>query len=83
MFRDNRARVETRAGVVRHLPGDEYELVADHGWDKTGSRRRGDPGRVDLVYLVSASGTTAISDVDIVDPPPKQRSITTDVLGGM
>jgi hypothetical protein len=30
-----------------------------------------------------ASGTTAISDVDIVDPPPKQRSMTTDVLGGM
>jgi hypothetical protein len=68
---------------VRHLPSDEDELVADYRRDKTGSWRRGDPGRVDLVYLVSASGTTAISNVDIVDPPPKQRSITTDVLGGM
>jgi len=30
-----------------------------------------------------ASGRTAISEVDIVDPPPKQRSMTTDVLGGI
>jgi hypothetical protein len=68
---------------VRHLPGDEYEFVADDGWDKTGSRCRGDPGRVDLFISYPASGTTAISDVEIVDPPPKQRPMTTDVLGGM
>jgi hypothetical protein len=30
-----------------------------------------------------APGTTAISDVDIVASAAKQRSITTEVLGGM
>ena len=56
MFRDDDARVETGAGVVGHLPGDEYKLVANHGRHKAGARRRGDTRRIDLVGLVSRLG---------------------------
>jgi len=34
MIRDDHPRVETGAGVVRHLPSDEDELVADYRRDK-------------------------------------------------
>src|SRR5690349_17329716 len=42
MLRDSGARVETGAGVVRHLPGDEYEVVADDGRNEAGGRDGGD-----------------------------------------
>jgi hypothetical protein len=41
------------------------------------------PGGWILRISYPASGITAISEVEIVDATPKQRSMTTDVLGGM
>ena len=38
---------------------------------------------MDLADFVPGPGTTAISEVDIVASAAKQRSMTTDVLGGM
>src|SRR5260370_27001535 len=52
MVRYDDARIETGAWVVRHLPGDKDELVADDGRDKARSRRRGEARRVDLADLV-------------------------------
>src|SRR5260370_26771461 len=52
MVRYDDTRIETGAWVVRHLPGDKDELVADDGRDKARSRRRGDARRVDLADLV-------------------------------
>jgi hypothetical protein len=68
---------------VRHLPRDKYELVADHGRHKPEVGAEATPGG--WIWWISylARGITAISEVDIVDWPPKQRSITTDVLGAM
>ena len=82
MLRDDDARVETGTGVVRHLPRDTNSLQITAG-TKPEVGAEATPGG--WIWWISylAPGITAISEVDIVDRPPKQRSMTTDVLGGM
>jgi methyl coenzyme M reductase beta subunit len=68
---------------VRHLARNEDKVVADDRRHKAGGWRRGNADGWILWISYPASGTTAISDVDIVASAAKQRSMTTEVLGGM
>jgi hypothetical protein len=76
-----RPRVQPLPGIVRHLPGDEDEIVADDGRHEARAGGRADAWWIDL--WISRPGITAISEVEILVSAAKQRSITTEVLGGM
>src|SRR5215469_13168497 len=56
MVRNDDARIEPGARVMRHLPGDIDKVVANDRRDKARGRRGGDAGRVDLADLVSRLG---------------------------
>jgi hypothetical protein len=67
---------------VRHLPGDEYELVAHHAGTKPEVGAEATPADGSCGSRTPPRHT-AISDVEIVLSAAKQRSMTTEVLGGM
>jgi hypothetical protein len=66
---------------VRHLPGDEDEVVAHDRRHDPEVGAEATPGG--WIFLISCPRSTAISEAETVDPPPKMRSMTTEVLGGM
>ena len=76
-------RVEPQPGIMRHLARNE-----DKSWQTTAGTKPevgadATPDGWILWISYPASGTTAISDVDIVASAAKQRSTTTEVLGGI
>ena len=83
MLRDMSARVEPQPGIVRLWPATKTKSWQTTAGTKPEVGAEATPDRWILWISYPASGTTAISDVDIVASAAKQRSMTTEVLGGM